>query len=157
STSARVRHRCCCSVAPGGCAVWLEEIADGELEHERVLVDLRAVLGVERNTPFEAQGADRREPPEAEADRFAQACGQRLERTEARVELDRDRRVVLLAARAVAILEVVRVAHVEEHDAGDPDLLEQRELDLAVEDDLEISAEREQTERLAEIAGRLGL
>src|SRR5262249_46830178 len=57
--------------------------------------------------------------------------------------------------RAVAALEVVGVAHVEEHDAGDADLLEQRELDLAVEDDLHVAAERQAAERLADVAGRL--
>src|SRR5580704_2511231 len=47
----------------------LEEIADGELEHQRVFTHLL----IERNTPLEAQRADRRDPPEAKADRLADA------------------------------------------------------------------------------------
>src|ERR1043165_9379502 len=58
----------------------LQEISDREFEHQRVLVG----LSVERDTPLEAQRADRREPAEAEADRLAQAVGQRVERAEAR-------------------------------------------------------------------------
>src|SRR5687768_15129252 len=129
-----------------------EEVTDGELEHERVLTRLL----VERDAPLEAQRTDRREPAEAEADALAEAVRERIWQPEARVELDRDRRVLALQARAVAILEVVRVAHVIEHDAGDPDLLEQRELDLAVEDDLHVAAERQDPERLADVPRRLG-
>src|ERR1041384_2900191 len=87
---------------------------------------------------------------------MTETVGQRLERTEAWVELDRDRRVLALQPRAVAILEVVGIAHVVEHDARDPDLLEQRELDLAVEDELEVAAERQAAERLTDVARRLG-
>src|ERR1051325_9519654 len=112
----------------------LQEVPDRELEDQRVLVG----LGVERDTPLEAQRPDRREPAESEADRLAQTVGQRVERPEAWVELDRDGGVLALQPRAVAILEVVCVAHIVEHDAGDPDLLLQRALDLAVEDQLEV-------------------
>src|SRR4051812_15074338 len=83
----------------------LEEVSDRELEDQRVFVELR----VERDAPFEPQRADRREPAEPEADRLAEARGQRLEGTEAWIELDRDRRVLALQARAIPALEVVRV------------------------------------------------
>src|ERR1041385_822550 len=132
-------------------ATGLEKVPDRELEHQRVLTGLR----VERDAPLEPEWADRREPAEAEADRLAQARCQRVGDPEAGVELDRDRAVAALEAGAVAILEVVRVAHVVEHDARDADLLERRELDLAVEDDLHVAAERQAAERLADVAGRL--
>ena len=48
----------------------LEEVADRELEDDRVFARLR----VERNAPLEAERADRREPAEAEAHRVAQVA-----------------------------------------------------------------------------------
>src|SRR5207253_503732 len=60
-----------------------------------------------------------------------------------------------LEAGAVAVLEVVGVTHVVEEHAGDADLLEQRELDLAVPDDLHVAAERKAAECLPDVAGRL--
>src|SRR5262249_54019413 len=128
----------------------LEEVTDRELEDQRIL----AGLGVERDAPLEAERTDRREPPEAEADRLAQARRQRVREPEARVELDGDRAVLALETRAVAVLQVVRVAHVVEHDSRDPDLLEQRELDLGIDDDLHVAAERQTPECLTDVTGR---
>src|SRR5215831_2163355 len=123
---------------PTGC---LEEISDRKLEYDRIFARLRR----ERQAPLEAQGPDGREPAEPETP--ARARVDRIERlagiTEA-VEPSRPRQ----AHVAVPALGVEGVAGIHEHHAPDADLLEDRELDLGVAEQLDVASDVERDELL---------
>src|SRR5512138_2827302 len=104
----------------------LEEVPDRELE-VRGVVDVlprhRVPAPVEREPPLEPERADRAEPTEPEPHRLVKRPG--------------DRGVAVLARRE-------GVARVGEEDAPDPDVLEQRELELEAHDRLLVSPDGEQ-------------
>src|SRR5262249_869232 len=116
----------------------LKEVADCEFEYDRLLARQRP----EGYAPLEAERADGREPAEAEAP--AGAVGVEVERALAGVLADVD---VEGPELAVLVFQVEGVATVDEHDAPDPDLVEDRELDLGVGDDLHVAADQEAVER----------
>src|SRR6185503_16167753 len=98
----------------------LEEIADGELEQQGLIV---GPAPVERDAPLEAQGPDRREPAEAPTERVEHA----------------EEQVVLLVLEELGVRGVGVAGVVEDHPANS-DLLEDGELDLEVEDHLLVAA-----------------
>src|SRR5580698_5009843 len=116
---------------------FLEKVADGELEDD----GLFAGDGPKRDAPLEAQRTDGRLPAEAEPP--AGAVGADVERVLAGVLRHVDVERLQLA---VLVFQVEGVADVGEDDAADADLVEDRELDLRVADDLHVAADEEVVE-----------
>src|SRR3954471_6637056 len=116
----------------------LEKVTDCEFEDDGLL----AREGPERDAPLEPERADRREPAEPEPP--ARAVGVDVQGTQAGVLTVGD---IEWLQFAVLIFQIEGVATVGEHDAPDPDLVEDRKLDLGVGDDLDVAADQERVQR----------
>src|SRR5690606_14825263 len=113
----------------------LEEVADGELEVDLLLEEVRVAR--EGDAPLEAQRPEGRDPADAEAPARADVEGvERAGIVRAQASLRGGR----VAERRV---EVPGVAAVGEDDTADADLLDDRELDLHVVEELHVPADRD--------------